>query len=54
MWTISQLFVQLERDREVVNIEKFKNKKTECLNQIKKKFKFLIKRLFSYQICKKL
>ncbi|MDX1799198.1 MAG: hypothetical protein R3255_11160, partial [Candidatus Lokiarchaeia archaeon] len=31
---ISRLFVQLEKDGEVENIEKFKNKKAECLDRI--------------------
>jgi hypothetical protein len=31
---ISRLFVQLEKDGEVENIEKFKNKKAECLDKI--------------------
>ncbi|MHA2282402.1 MAG: DUF2341 domain-containing protein [Promethearchaeota archaeon] len=31
---ISQLFVQLDMDDEIANIEKFKSKKTECLKRI--------------------
>ncbi|MFX0008187.1 MAG: hypothetical protein ACFFAV_15870, partial [Candidatus Hermodarchaeota archaeon] len=34
---ISQIFIQLERDEEVTNFEKFRNKITECLNRIKEK-----------------
>jgi hypothetical protein len=34
---ISQLFIQLERDGEVRNFEKYKHKKTECLNRVKEK-----------------
>ncbi|MFX0209632.1 MAG: hypothetical protein ACFFDT_26870, partial [Candidatus Hodarchaeota archaeon] len=34
---ISQIFIQLERDEEVPNFEKFRNKKNECLNKIKEK-----------------
>ncbi|MFX1326016.1 MAG: hypothetical protein ACFE8N_13775 [Promethearchaeota archaeon] len=30
---ISQLFVQLEMDEEVINIERFRNKKADCLNR---------------------
>ncbi|MFX1431915.1 MAG: hypothetical protein ACFFCY_17240, partial [Promethearchaeota archaeon] len=32
---ISKLFIQLERDGEVANLEKFRNKKTDCFNRIK-------------------
>jgi len=34
---ISQIFIQLERDEELANIVKFRNKKTDCLNKIKEK-----------------
>ncbi|MFW9829758.1 MAG: DUF2341 domain-containing protein [Candidatus Thorarchaeota archaeon] len=34
---LSQLFIQLERDGEVGNFEKYKNKKAECLNRAKEK-----------------
>jgi hypothetical protein len=34
---ISQIFIQLERDGEVANFEKFRNLKTDCLDRIREK-----------------